>query len=98
MGRAYRPGARCGDFGHRRRLSPDSQERRIPESRCSSTLSVDPNEQRNIAGVEPARLAELDAKIDELLSLPASTWGDAPIVDLDEARKKKLRQLGYALE
>ena len=61
-------------------------------------LSVDPNEQHNIAGVEPARLAELDAKIDELLALPASTWGDAPIIDLDEATKKKLRQLGYAIE
>jgi arylsulfatase A-like enzyme len=61
-------------------------------------LSVDPNEQRNIAGVEPARVAELDAKIDELLALPASTWGDAPVVDLDEATKKKLRQLGYAIE
>jgi len=29
-------------------------------------LSVDPNEQHDIAGVEPARVAELDAKIDEL--------------------------------
>jgi arylsulfatase A-like enzyme len=61
-------------------------------------LSVDPNEQRDIASAEPARVAELDAKIDELLSLPASTWGDAPVVDLDEATKKKLRQLGYAIE
>jgi hypothetical protein len=61
-------------------------------------LSVDPNEQRNIAGVEPARVAELDAKIDELLSLPASTWGDAPVIDIDEATKKKLRQLGYVVE
>jgi arylsulfatase A-like enzyme len=61
-------------------------------------LSVDPNEQRDIAAVEPARVAELEAKIDELLSRPAATWGDAPMVDLDERKKNRLRKLGYVVE
>jgi arylsulfatase A-like enzyme len=61
-------------------------------------LSVDPDEQRNIAVAEPARVAELDAKIDELLSRPAATWGKAPVVDLDEMKKNQLRRLGYVVE
>jgi arylsulfatase A-like enzyme len=61
-------------------------------------LSVDPDEQRNIAAAEPARVAELDAKIDELLSRPAATWGKAPVVDLDEMKKNQLRRLGYVVE
>jgi arylsulfatase A-like enzyme len=60
-------------------------------------LSVDPGEQRDIAESEPARVAELEAKIDKLLSRPASTWGDPPAVDLDEI-KHQLRLLGYAVE
>jgi arylsulfatase A-like enzyme len=61
-------------------------------------LSVDPGEQRNIATVEPARVAELDAKIDELFSRPAATLGDVPVVDLDEMKKIRLRRLGYVVE
>ncbi len=61
-------------------------------------LAVDPDEQRNIAAVEPARVAELDTKIDELLSRPVSKWGKAPIVELDEVKKKQLRKLGYGIE
>jgi arylsulfatase A-like enzyme len=61
-------------------------------------LSVDPNEQRDIAAIEPARVAELEAKIDELLSRPAATWGDASMVDLDEMKKNQLRKLGYVVE
>jgi arylsulfatase A-like enzyme len=61
-------------------------------------LSVDPKEEYDIAAVEPARVAELDAKIDELLARPGSTWGKPPIVELDEKKRKQLEKLGYAIE
>jgi arylsulfatase A-like enzyme len=61
-------------------------------------LSVDPDEQRNIAAAEPARVAELEAKIDELLSRSTATWINAPVVNLDEIKKNQLRNLGYTVE
>ena len=60
-------------------------------------LSVDPGEQRDIAAVEPERVAELEAKIDELRSRPTSTLGKPPVVDLDPM-KSLLQKLGYAVE
>ena len=53
--------------------------------------------QRDIAPAEPARVAELEAKIDKLLVRRTSTWGKAPVVQLEEM-KDQLRKLGYVVE
>jgi arylsulfatase A-like enzyme len=60
-------------------------------------ISTDPSEQRDIADVEPARVAELEAKIDEFRSRPAATLGKPPVVDLNELNSR-LQKLGYAVE
>jgi len=68
-----------------------------PGSSLLYDLSVDPNEQRDIAAAEPARVAALEAKIDKPLSRRTSTWGKPPVVELNEM-KDQLRKLGYVIE
>lgn len=55
-------------------------------------LSEDPGEQRNLAEEHPARLAEMTAYLDGLLS-SGKTEGDAP--ELSEKERERLRSLGY---
>ncbi len=61
--------------------------------------SVDPHEQRNIAGEQPEVTERLTERAVGYLKSPPPPWGeDAPSVEIDEMRMNQLRALGYGVQ
>jgi len=56
--------------------------------------SSDPREQRNLASVQPERVAELRRESEEKLT-GTIRWGEPPEVEIDEMHVEQLRALGY---
>jgi len=58
-------------------------------------LQTDPDEQRNRAGAEPARLSDLASQLEQLVGMAPASPGDAAIA-LDPETRAGLIALGYA--
>jgi arylsulfatase A-like enzyme len=64
-------------------------------------LAHDPEERRNVAATEPARLAEMQARLDAWMAAHGVAAGSAPPVPVPAvapADRDKLRALGYVEE
>jgi len=69
----------------------------FPEQPQLYDTAADPLEKQNLAEIEPMKLDELKALIDEYSADDVPSWGETPEVELDEMRLNQLRALGYAL-
>ncbi|MFP6641661.1 MAG: sulfatase, partial [Myxococcota bacterium] len=66
-----------------------------PEESEAYDLSVDPGEQNNILTAGDERSAAFQARVQEFLDVGPPTWGEPPVVEIDEMMRNQLRALGY---